>query len=151
MNFLLTRRSLSRPSHSRPFNMHCPPRAQLLAVAYLGIIRLTSFLKKRGSNGTTGRGEKVKQHFKFFTKNVSVFSFHHSPLALHTRLQHAVGFKIHATRPWKSLGKARSGKKFDSRKIKLVFCESFYAKRSSAMNVQSNKVKTKKRKLKHSQ
>ena len=48
--------------------MHCPPRAQLLAVAYLGIIRLNSFLKKRGSNGTTGRGEKAKQHFKFINK-----------------------------------------------------------------------------------
>ena len=76
VNFLLMCRSLSRPSLSRPFNMHCPPRAQLLAVAYLGVIRMNGFFfKKRGSNGTTGRGEKAKQHFKFINKKVSFFSF----------------------------------------------------------------------------
>ena len=54
--------------------MHCPPRAQLLAVAYLGIIRMNSFFfKKRGSNGTTGREEKAKQHFKFINKKSFLF------------------------------------------------------------------------------
>ena len=51
----------------------------------------------------------------------------------------------------RGLGKAcergRFEKKFDLRKIKLVFCESFYVKYSSAVNVQSNKVKTKNKKV----
>ena len=69
-------RSLSRPSHFRPFNMHCPPRAQLLAVAYLGIIRMNSFFLRKG--GRTGRREGKKRRssiLNLLTKIVSFFSF----------------------------------------------------------------------------
>ena len=148
VNFLLMCRSLSRPSHSRPFNMHCPPRAQLLAVAYLGIIRMNIFFLRKG--GRTGRREGKKRRssiLNLLTKKVSFFSFppfsacatHSSPAC--RRLWNPRYSALE--KPWK----ARSGKKFDSRKIKLVFYESFYAKRNSAMNVQSNKVKTKNKKV----
>ena len=142
-------RSLSRPSHSRPFNMHCPPRAQLLAVAYLGIIRMNSFFfKKRGSNGTTGREEKAKQHFKFINEKRFLFLL---PIILRSRYTLVSSMPSALKSTPLGLGKAcergRLEKKFDLRKIKLVFCESFYAKCSSAVNVHSIKVKTKNRKV----
>ena len=142
-------RSLSRPSHSRPFNMHCPPRAQLLAVAYLGIIRMNSFFfKKRGSNGTTGREEKAKQHFKFINKKSLLFLL---PTILRLRYTLVSSMPSALKSTPLGIGKAcergRLGKKFALWKIKLVFCKSFYVRSSSAVNVQSNKVKTKNKKV----
>ena len=132
-------RSLSRPSHSRPFNMHCPPRAQLLAVAYLGIIRMNSFFLRKG--GRTGRREGKKRRSSILNLLLNKKSFLFLlPIILRSRYTLVSSMPSALKSTPLGLGKAcergRLEKKFDLRKIKLVIL---------------SKLRQKTGKLKHSQ